>query len=269
MSIWEGIGSAAAGGVASLAGGFMSAKAQEEANRQNRENAEKTNATNLAISREQTAFQERMSNSAYQRSMDDMRKAGLNPMLAYSQGGASSPSGAAIAMQNPPPAIAADYGKALQQGVSSAVEGRRLSKEIKGVDSQAALNTAAMANLDSQRQLNVTSAKVADLTAQAKQAELPAIRAQSKLDSKRANIDEKMATFDAINNRTRTTLGNVNSAMDLFKPGSKKWDTDSINRLPRDMRPGGSTYEKQQYLKQRGVKTEYQDWSARGVPGYD
>lgn len=37
------------------------------------------------------AWQEMMSNSSYQRAVKDMKKAGINPILAYAQGGASTP----------------------------------------------------------------------------------------------------------------------------------------------------------------------------------
>ena len=78
-----------------------------------------TNKKQIALSREQMAFQERMANTAHQRQMKDLSSAGLNPLMATKLGGAPSPSGAMAQIKDP--AFAASM-------INNAVNQARLSK---------------------------------------------------------------------------------------------------------------------------------------------
>ncbi len=102
------------GGATALGAGALAGLGQERANKRN-----------IALAREQMRFQERMSGTAYQRAVEDMKLAGINPMLAYAQGGASSPSGQTARTED-----------VLGPAVSTAMSMMRMKKELKLLDAQ-------------------------------------------------------------------------------------------------------------------------------------
>jgi len=107
--------------------------------------AKDANKSNLAESALNRKFQERMSNTAYQRGMEDMKKAGLNPTLAYMQGGASAPSGSQATVQSESRTGLADMALKATTGIGG------LSQQRTALEQQKSLNESSI-------QLNATTA---------------------------------------------------------------------------------------------------------------
>ena len=65
--------------------------------------AASANASNRQMAEENRQWQTDMSNTAHQREVEDLKRAGLNPILSAGGGGASTPSGNVAVAQNPVP----------------------------------------------------------------------------------------------------------------------------------------------------------------------
>lgn len=193
---------AAGDSIASAYGSYQDYKAQESAN-----------ATNMQIAQNQQDFQENMSNTAYQRATADMKKAGINPMLAYERGGASTPSGATTTVQ---PASKGGMFKNTHLQ-ASALEGVRLANETNKMQSEADLNRQKDKTEVTQQNLNDELKKQATNSAAKAKTEQelleltkPAVGTKSDKDAKKNQIDKDLLYLDAVIDRLKGFMPNIN-----------------------------------------------------------
>lgn len=127
--------------------------------------AREQNTANAAQSAQQMAFQETMSNTAHQREVEDLRKAGLNPMLSgMGGGGASTPSGSSAQMQN--------AGLDMSHAVSSALEAKTATQNLKNLEEQNKLIQSQTQKSEWEADLAKTTNRDADLLQRAKEGDL-------------------------------------------------------------------------------------------------
>lgn len=154
------------------------------------------NQQNIDLARETMGFQKEMSNTSYQRAVKDMEAAGLNPMLAYSQGGASTPSGS-LAHVEPKAPI----------GASSALQGAQTQQAIaQRLSTQAGIDQTIATTEKVKSETMTNQANTAKQMAEIKQLESSTAKQKAEADNTQQAIlgtisdsAQKHAIFEAMN----------------------------------------------------------------------
>lgn len=177
------------------------------------------NASNAKQAQSQMDFQREMSNTSYQRGTEDMQAAGLNPMLAYSQGGASSPGGASASIQD-----------AITPGITSARAAQTQKLALEQLD--LTNENLVKQNKNIEAQTGYTNAQANQVRSQTFGAELELERFREQVRNLRVNGDltatqERQLLNIGPEQVRALKLGNQGATYDLAekKAGHDFWST--------------------------------------------
>lgn len=218
MGMFDGITDAISGATSAIGGmvdpiqglvsGGLSALGGASANQATWDRQMASQNFNAAQSQAQMDFQKNMRATQYQTAVSDLMAAGLNPMLAYTQGGAGTPSGASAQSQaQPSHDVLTPATSAFQNARSTAADLILKKEQAVATTAQAEQSrTQALANtataLNQAEQSNMPQQQIANL-----QKTLSLISAQIN----QANAAAAASSAQAAKTKQETDLGIVSS----------------------------------------------------------